>query len=171
MKWQLFTVTALAIAMLSNTMAPAPVSEAVAEHNITAEAQQVNSVQQGALQEVWIEADLLGEKVLVQLTEVGTAETTGYCPCTRCCGKWAGGRTASGTWAQHGRTVGIDPAVVPYGALVYIDGTIYTNEDCPAQWAIAKADGVLVDLYYDDHAAAWSHGRQKTTLFLVDALK
>lgn len=40
---------------------------------------------------------------------------THYCPCSRCCGPNGGKVTASGTRPAVGRTVGVNPALIPYG--------------------------------------------------------
>jgi len=125
----------------------------------------------GITEDVWAEASFLGTPVLVKLTEIGSAQTTGFCECRKCNGKWTGMPTASGRWAVEGLTVGIDPAVVAYGALVYVDGVVYRNDDKPARWAREKTDGVLVDVFYADHKTAWAHGRQSTTLHLVDEMR
>ena len=44
--------------------------------------------------------------------------------CTGC-----SGRTASGTVPEKGRTIAVDPDVIPLGSEVMIDGHIYVAED------------------------------------------
>lgn len=85
-------------------------------------------------------------------------ELTAYCPCAVCCGEWAGGNTASGTVPTAGRTVGVDPDVIPLGATVYIDGRAYTAEDTGA------FKGNIVDIYMDDHEEALRFGRREATI-------
>lgn len=85
-------------------------------------------------------------------------ELTAYCPCTKCCGVWAGGNTASGTVPTEGRTVGVDPEVIPLGATVYIDGHAYKAEDTGA------FQGNIVDIYMEDHEEAVQFGRKEATV-------
>ena len=56
---------------------------------------------------------------------LGLFELTAYCPCSACCGK-NDGITATGTVATEGRTVAVDPTVIPYGTsieVIYADGS------------------------------------------------
>ena len=85
-------------------------------------------------------------------------ELTAYCPCAKCCGEWAGGNTASGTVPTEGRTVGVDPAVIPLGATVYIDGHAYKAEDTGA------FRGNIVDIYMKNHEEALRFGRREATV-------
>lgn len=85
---------------------------------------------------------------------LGEFRLTAYCPCAKCCGKWANGITATGTTATEGRTIAVDPALIPYGATVtvyFADGTshTYTAEDCGG--AIKEN---RIDVFFDDHQAA-----------------
>ena len=54
---------------------------------------------------------------------------TGYCPCEKCSEGWDR-KTATGTTAEEGRTVAVDPNVIPYGSILEIDGHRYIAEDC-----------------------------------------
>lgn len=85
-------------------------------------------------------------------------ELTAYCPCAKCCGEWAGGNTASGTVPTEGRTVGVDQAVIPLGATVYIDGHAYKAEDTGA------FRGNIVDIYMKNHEEALRFGRREATV-------
>mgnify|MGYP005784316259 CR=1 FL=1 len=51
-----------------------------------------------------------------------------YCPCTYCCGK-SNGITATGTQAKAGRTIAVDPKIIPLGSTVIINGREYIAED------------------------------------------
>ena len=55
-------------------------------------------------------------------TTYGTYTITHYCACTRCCGEYADGITATGTKATANRTIAVDPKVIPLGSEVLIDG-------------------------------------------------
>lgn len=71
-----------------------------------------------------------------------------YCPCEICTGKAPGdedyGITKTGTAATAGRTVAVDPSVIPLGSEVRINGVIYIAED-------AGVEGKAIDLYVDYH--------------------
>lgn len=85
-------------------------------------------------------------------------QLTAYCPCEKCCGQWAGGNTASGTVPTAGRTVGVDPEVIPLGATVYINGRAYRAEDTGA------FTGHIIDIYMDSHQEALQFGRREATV-------
>lgn len=88
---------------------------------------------------------------------LGEYTLTAYCPCKRCCGK-DDGITATGTQATQGRTIAVDPAVIPYGTrvvLIFPDGTqhTFTAEDCGG-----AIKGDRIDVYFDSHAEALEFG-------------
>lgn len=66
-------------------------------------------------------------------TSAGEFRIYHYCPCELCTGKKPGDRgygiTATGTVATEGRTVAVDPDVIPIGSEVFINGVIYIAED------------------------------------------
>ena len=51
---------------------------------------------------------------------LGKFKITHYCPCSRCCGVGGGRITASGTRPTAGRTVGVNPRLIPYGTKLKI---------------------------------------------------
>lgn len=91
--------------------------------------------------------------------DMGTFKTTGYCNCRKCAGKWAGGKTASGTYPEEGVTVAVDRSVIPLGSMVMVDGAIYFAQDTGVK-------GKHIDVYYDDHGTAWDHGVKKQHVFV-----
>jgi 3D (Asp-Asp-Asp) domain-containing protein len=98
---------------------------------------------------------------------LGEFTMTHYCPCERCCGQWADGITATGTVATQGRTIAVDPAVIPYGSEVeiqYEDGTVerYVAEDCGA--AIKEN---RIDVFMNSHDEALNMGIRKGSVYLV----
>lgn len=100
---------------------------------------------------------------------LGEFKLTAYCPCAKCCGKWANGITATGMTATEGRTVAVDPRVIPYGSTVtlyYEDGTVhtYTAEDCGG-----AIKGNRLDIYFDDHQAALQFGVQSAMVYVEAA--
>ena len=89
---------------------------------------------------------------------LGEFKVTHYCACPICCGKWADGITATGTTATEGRTIAVDPTVIPLGSTVrvtYGDGTVaeYIAED-----AGSAIQGNRLDVFVADHGRAWDLG-------------
>lgn len=80
---------------------------------------------------------------------------TAYCPCMQCCGK-TDGITATGTKATAGRTVAVDPSIIPYGTKLIINGNTYIAEDCGG--AIKGAN--RIDIFFNTHEEALQFGRQ-----------
>ena len=100
---------------------------------------------------------------------LGEFTLTAYCPCMKCCGKWANGITATGMTATEGRTVAVDPRVIPYGSTVtlyYEDGTVhtYTAEDCGG-----AIKGNRIDVFFDSHEDARAFGVQSAMVYVEAA--
>lgn len=108
--------------------------------------------------------------------EVMTFEVTGYCNCGICCGwerSWFGlgspviaygpnkgkpkevGITANGSRARRG-TVAADTAVLPFGAIVFVDGYGYGKVEDRG----GAIKGNKLDLWFPSHAAAARWGRR-----------
>lgn len=106
------------------------------------------------------------------LSYLGEFRITHYCACEKCCGKseddpWYG-ITATGTAATEGRTIAVDPNVIPYGSEVvvfYDDGRIchYIAEDCGG-----AIDGLEVDVFIADHERAWELGVKSGSVYIVN---
>ena len=96
------------------------------------------------------------------LTNLGEFKLTAYCPCSKCNGKWAGGITSTGVTAQAGRTIAVDPKVIPYGSHVVINGHEYVAEDCGG--AIKNK---RIDVYFDTHQEALDFGVKYTEVFMI----
>ena len=94
---------------------------------------------------------------------LGSFEVTAYCSCVKCCGQWADGITYTGTKATEGRTIAVDPDVIPLGSKVEIDGVTYIAEDIGG-----AVDGNRLDLYFNSHDEALSWGRQYREVFLIE---
>ena len=80
---------------------------------------------------------------------LGKYKLTAYCNCKKCCGKWAGGPTASGTMPSEGRTVACGS--LPFDTHIMIDGTEYVVED-------RGVTGHHIDVYIDSHDRASDFG-------------
>ena len=97
----------------------------------------------------------------------GEFKLTAYCPCMKCCGK-TDGITSTGTLAAEGRTIAVDPRVIPYGSTVtiyYEDGTVqtYTAEDCGG--AIKEN---RIDVFFSSHDAARAFGVQSAMVYVEE---
>ena len=100
-------------------------------------------------------ARLNGEAVLFNCTS--------YCSCRLCCGSFSPevtGRephTATGTVPEEGRTIAVDPKVIPYGTHVFIEGMgEYIAEDCGG-----GVNGNHIDIYFSSHEDAIKFGRRQ----------
>lgn len=83
---------------------------------------------------------------------LGAFTVTHYCPCEICCGK-TDGITFTGTQATEGRTVAVDPDVIPLGSTVVIDGQEYIAEDIGG-----AIKGNRIDKYMNSHQEALNAG-------------
>lgn len=99
---------------------------------------------------------------------LGEYTLTAYCACPICCGQWSNGYTATGTLATEGRTIAVDPRVIPYGSkvlLIWPDGTQheYIAEDCGS-----GINGNRIDVFIADHEAARVFGVQHAAAYLTE---
>lgn len=88
----------------------------------------------------------------------GVCTITFYCPCSECCGSWAGCATASGTTPTAGRTVAAD---LPFGTRLLIDGQEYVVED-------RGVGGMWVDIFVNDHNEALQRGMYQTEVYIIE---
>ncbi len=103
------------------------------------------------------------EALSATMMYLGEFEATAYCPCEKCCGK-SDGITATGTVATEGRTIAVDPSVIPYGTAVYIDGLgEFVAEDTGG-----AIKGNRVDVFFADHQDALDFGRQTVTVWIIE---
>ncbi len=86
-------------------------------------------------------------------------DVTHYCNCKKCCGKWAGGNTASGKKPASGMVA--MSSHYPFGTQIMIKGTMYTVEDRGGTGI--ENDIHRVDIFVPDHQQALRMGRYKTT--------
>ena len=56
-----------------------------------------------------------------------------------------GRSTSTGAIATEGRTIAVDPSVIPYGTEVLIDGHVYIAEDCGG-----AVKGNVIDIFVED---------------------
>ena len=86
--------------------------------------------------------------------DAGEFTITHYCGCPECCGK-NDSITATGTLATMGRTVSVDPDVIPLGSEVLINGVVYIAED-------TGVHGNVIDVYIESHEQALAMGVYRT---------
>lgn len=53
--------------------------------------------------------------------------------------------TSTGVIAEEGRTIAVDPTVIPYGTEVMIDGHVYIAEDCGG-----AVKGNVIDIFVNE---------------------
>lgn len=90
-----------------------------------------------------------------KLVYLGDFKITHYCTEKRehICGT-GNGITATGTQVTAGRTIAVDPKVIPYGTKVYIEGYGWrVAEDCGG-----AVDDKHIDIAVDTHSQAMSMG-------------
>ncbi len=86
-------------------------------------------------------------------TYLGKYQLTAYCNCSKCCGQWSGGATASGAMPQVGVTVASNS--IPLGTRIHIEGYgTYTVQDTGGM-----ANNVI-DIYFGSHEQALAFGRK-----------
>lgn len=116
---------------------------------------------------------LSAETTHPKLICMGKFKITAYCPCEKCCGKWAKNRptdkngqaivyTSSGAEAKQGVTVSVDPGVIPIGTKILINGHEYIAQDTGS-----KVKGNVIDIYFDNHEDAVKFGCKKLDVFIV----
>jgi 3D (Asp-Asp-Asp) domain-containing protein len=85
---------------------------------------------------------------------------TAYCPCSKCCGRYADGVTASGVPAR-GKLIAA-PKSIPFGTSIYVPG----YGVAPVQDRGAAIRGNRLDLLFPTHAKALRYGRRKMTVWV-----
>ena len=82
---------------------------------------------------------------------------TAYCPCRKCCGKWADGFTASNHKIQPGDKFAAAPADIPFRTMLIVPGY---NDGKPVP--VLDRGGALgngcIDVFFDDHEEALEWG-------------
>lgn len=108
------------------------------------------------------------------VTKTATMTVTAYCGCPKCCGIWSTDhpsrigtdyvqKTASGTIPVAGRTIAVDPDVIPFGTKVVINGHEYTAEDTGS-----AVKGDRIDVFFDNHQDALEWGKQTLEVTIVE---
>lgn len=94
---------------------------------------------------------------------LGSFRLSFYCSCEKCCGAQSTGLTKSGTTVTEGRTIAVDPKVIPLGSRVYIDGYgVFIAEDVGSAIKENK-----IDIAVGNHEQALKLGIDEATVYLV----
>jgi len=93
---------------------------------------------------------------------LGVFMLTAYCPCEKCCGK-TDGITSTGTKATHGRTIAVDPDIIPYGTKVLINGSEYVAEDCGG-----AINNNHIDVFFNTHEEALEFGVRYENIYVME---
>lgn len=94
---------------------------------------------------------------------LGSFRLSFYCTCEKCCGAYATGLTKSGTTVTEGRTIAVDPKVIPLGSRVYINGYgVFIAEDVGSAIKENK-----IDIAVGNHEQALKLGIDEATVYLV----
>ena len=96
---------------------------------------------------------------------LGEFRLTAYCPCMKCCGK-TDGITSTGTLAAEGRTIAVDPRVIPYGSII----TIYFADGASQRYIAEDCGGAIkenrIDVFFADHQTALQFGVQRAYVYM-----
>ena len=95
-----------------------------------------------------------------RIRSLGAFKIYHYCPCVKCCGK-SDGITSTGARAREGRTIAVDPSVIPIGSEVIIDGETYIAEDTGA-----SIRGNKIDVFVASHEKALQLGVRTAEVYL-----
>lgn len=99
-----------------------------------------------------------------KLVYIGNYKLTHYCTEKRehTCGTGTG-LTATGTKVTAGRSIAVDPSIIPYGSKVYIEGYGWRiAEDCGG-----GVDGKHIDIAVDSHSHALKMGTKTGGVWLL----
>lgn len=98
------------------------------------------------------------------LQSLGVFEITAYCPCPLCSSSW-NRTTATGTTATAGRTIGVNPDIIPYGSRIMINGHEYIAEDTGGAM---RENPRVIDVFMESHEEALQFGRQNFEVFIIE---
>lgn len=90
-----------------------------------------------------------------------TCLATAYCGCAQCSEGW-GTMTATGRHTVSGRTIAVDPSVIPLGSRVVINGHIYVAEDTGG-----GVKGNHVDIFMDNHSSTYNWGARRVQVTIL----
>lgn len=85
-------------------------------------------------------------------------KATAYC--------YTGNRTYTGTWPQEGRTIAVDPEVIPLGSKVYVSCESWPeiNGEYIAEDTGGKIKGNIIDIYMDKYSDCIKFGKRSVII-------
>ncbi len=115
-----------------------------------------------------VDAHVSIEEVVIETVKQAPTEiyrVTAYCACKKCTND-GDGITATGTQVKQGRTVAVDPEVIPYGTALVIEGfsNEFIAEDCGGKWI----HGNEIDIFFESHEQAEEFGVQYLEVKVVE---
>lgn len=119
------------------------------------------------LKTIEIKTDKGVDTQAIKPVSLGKFKLTAYCPCEICCGKWANNRHngvvygAIGEELKEGRSIAVDPDIIPYKTEVIINGNTYIAQDCGG-----GIKGNEIDIYFENHNDALEFGVQYTNIYI-----
>lgn len=154
------TATTTATTTAQSTKAAAPVIAASAS---TDRLQQLISGEIVTRTVEKLDALAADTQITQNFKNLGSFRLSFYCTCEKCCGAYATGLTKSGTTVTEGRTIAVDPKVIPLGSRVYIDGYgVFIAEDVGSAIKENK-----IDIAVGNHEQALKLGIDEATVYLV----
>lgn len=154
------TTSTTAITTAQSTKAAAPVIAASAS---TDRLQQLISGEIVTRTVEKLDALAADTQITQNFKNLGSFRLSFYCTCEKCCGAYATGLTKSGTTVTEGRTIAVDPKVIPLGSRVYIDGYgVFIAEDVGSAIKENK-----IDIAVGNHEQALKLGIDEATVYLV----
>ena len=100
-----------------------------------------------------------------QLKSLGIFVSTAYCTenYSHICNNGTATKTATGTTPTPGRTIAVDPKVIPYGTKVIINGHTYIAEDTGR-----AIKGNRIDKVFATHKEALEYGKRNVEVFIYE---
>lgn len=98
-----------------------------------------------------------------------TALVTAYCPCRKCCGRYADGITSTGRDARKPGCA-VDPARISYGSRVHIPGVGWrlADDTGSAMRASGRRGVIHIDVRMRSHAEALRFGTRRVKVRIVE---
>ena len=125
----------------------------IASAKFKANAEQLQGKQERLLEKMEM---LKGQIAMTETYQAREFEFTAYA--------YNSGHTASGTIPEEGRTIAVDPAVIPLGSVVYVEGYgVRVAEDTGAY-----IKGNRMDLFIEDWNEAKEFGRKKLQVVILE---
>lgn len=129
--------------------------EVCEEAEKSAEAPQM-SAEEKALCEEACEAEVGGGYVETEF--LGDFVAYAYCTCSKCCDPQWNGLTRMETVPEEGKTVAVDPKVIPLGSKIILEYPDGSYRELLAEDTGGDIKDDRLDVFIDDHQRAREHG-------------